>query len=302
MIDVDRNVPAAPSVQAVVDSLKPGVVARYGDVYRTVLAEAEGDVSKTYDPDRAKRDTGMGNLITDALRHETRTEIALTVTGLVSEGLYAGPLLGADLFRPVSYGYDQATGLGLRIATLDLLGSELRAGMEACLSYAGVTETFDLQVSGMRFRYDSRRPVGERVRSVRIHGRPLDPTRLYSVTVNEGIAMLLPLMGVEARNLQILPDLEYDVLVDYVVRLGTVDYGSMGRVQDVAACGRNVFGRAQELRRQHFGRIRPPTTGAFSAGDSDPDKSDESPISSIGEAEARAGGMREPSGRVMSGI
>jgi 5'-nucleotidase / UDP-sugar diphosphatase len=239
LIDVDENVPAAPPIQAVVDSLKPGIVARYGDVYGTVLAEAADDVLKTYDPDRMKRDTGMGNLITDALRHETRTEIALTVTGLVSEGLYAGPLVGADLFRPVSYGYDQATGLGLKIATLDLPGSELLKGLEACLAYAGVTDTFDIQVSGLRFEYDSRKPVGERVRlpTLRVHGRRLEPDRLYSVTVNEGIALLLPLMGVQAQNLQIRPELEYDVLKDYVVGLGTVDYGSVGRVKDVAARG-----------------------------------------------------------------
>jgi 2',3'-cyclic-nucleotide 2'-phosphodiesterase (5'-nucleotidase family) len=237
LIDVDQGVPPAPPVQAMVDSLKPGIVARYGDVYQTVLAEAAVDVRKTYDPDRTKRDTGMGNLITDALRRKTHTEIALTVTGLVSEGLSAGPLVGADLFRPVSYGYDQATGLGLKVATLDLPGSELVKGMEACLAYAGLTDTFDLQVSGLRFHYDSRKPVGERVLvpTLRIHGRRLDPARLYSVTVNEGIALLLPLMGVEAQNLRIRPDLEYDVLRDYVVRLGTVDYGSVGRVKDVAA-------------------------------------------------------------------
>ena len=102
-----------------------------------------------------------------------------------------------------------------------------------------MTETFDLQVSGMRFQYDSRKPVGQRVllATLRIHGRPLEPKHLYSVTVNEGIAMLLPMMGVEAQNVQILPDLEYDVLEDYVAGLGNVDYGSMGRVKDVAANG-----------------------------------------------------------------
>ncbi len=54
LIDVDENVPPAPRVQAVVDSLKAGIVARYGDVYGTVLADAADDVRKTYDPDRAE--------------------------------------------------------------------------------------------------------------------------------------------------------------------------------------------------------------------------------------------------------
>jgi 5'-nucleotidase/UDP-sugar diphosphatase len=237
LIDVDDTVPPAPAVKAVVDSLKPGVTARYGDVYNLVLAQAEDDILKRYDPNRDKRDTGMGNLITDALRHKTRTAIALGVTGLISEGLAAGPLVGADLFRPVSYGYDRATGLGLKIATLQLLGSELLKGMETCLAYAGLVDTFDLQVSGLRFEYDSRKQVGHRVLldSVKIHGHPIEPGRKYTVTVNEGIAMLLPLMGVQAENVQILPDLECNVLKDYVVGLGNVDYRSEGRVRDIAA-------------------------------------------------------------------
>ena len=247
LIDVDENVDADPFVQGVADSLKPAIVTRYGDVYGTVLATAARDIRKTYDPDRDERDTGMGNLITDALRHRTHAEIALGVTGLISEGLYAGPLVGADLFRPVSYGYDRATGLGFKIATLELTGAELVKGMEACLSYAGLADTFDLQVSGLRFAYDSGKPVGQRVlmRTLRIHGRPIDLTRLYKVTVNEGIALLLPLMGVQARNLVILPDLEYHVLEDYVVRLGLVDYGSRGRVRDVAARCHRAFQAAR---------------------------------------------------------
>ena len=108
--------------------------------------------------------------------------------------------------------------------------------METCLVYTGLTTTFDLQVSGMRFRFDSRQPAGQRVllHSVRIHGRPLDPARTYTVTTNEGIATLLPMMGVTVENAQVLPTLEYAALKDYVVDLGVVAYSANGRVRDEA--------------------------------------------------------------------
>ncbi len=236
LIPIDASVPPAPSVQAVIDQLKQLIVQKYGPVYTEVLAQAADDVPDSYDPTRAKRDTAIGNLVADALRHATGTEIGLTVSGLVSEGLYAGPLVGADLFRPVSYGYDSATGLGFQLATFDVLGSELLKGMETCLVYTGVTTTFDLQVSGMRFRFDSRKPAGQRVLlgSVRIHGQVIDPAQTYSVTTNAGIAMLLPLMGVSITNLELLPTLEYSALKDYVVELGVVSYSASGRVRDEA--------------------------------------------------------------------
>lgn len=234
LIPVDAAVPPAPGIQEAVDQLKAGIVTTYGDVYRTVLATAERDLGTGTDPEKDKRDSAMGNLITDAMRNRTGTDVAITANGLISEGIAAGPIVGADLFRPVSYGYDPETGLGLKLATFDTRGSELVEGLEIGLAYLGISEDFFLQLSGMRFRYDSTRPAGNRVLpgSVHVGGRKLDPAAIYSVTVNEGLAMLLPAMGIEVSNLRLLPDLEYIVLRDYVARLGTVGTGSQGRIRD----------------------------------------------------------------------
>ncbi len=67
-----------------------------------------------------------------------------------------------------------------------------------------------------------------------VGGRKLDPLATYSVTVNEGLAALLPAMGLQLSNLKVLPDLEYVVLRDYVMRIGEVETGSQGRIMDVA--------------------------------------------------------------------
>ena len=179
----------------------------------------------------------MGDLITDALRAKTGTDIAITANGLISEGIFKGPIVGIDLFRPVSYGYDPATGLGLKIATFRIAGAELVKGLETGLAYLGVNEDFFLQVSGMSFAYDPRADVGARVsacsRSAST-GSPSTPIALYTVTVNEGIAALLPMMGVEVSELQMLPDLEYNVLKDHVVALHRVDVRPEGRIVDVS--------------------------------------------------------------------
>ena len=236
LIPLDKTVPGAPEVQAVVDQLKAGIVQEYGDVYHTKIGYAPLDVKTTFDARWDMRDTGMGNLITDALRLKTHTDIAITADGLISEGITHGWIVGADLFRPVSYGYDPATGLGLKVVTLKMAGAELIKGLETTLAYYGISEDFFLEVSGMTFKFDSSKDVGSRVvlSSVRINGKPLNPTKLYSCTVNEGIAMLLPLMGIQFSDMVLLPDLEYNVLKDYVHRLYFPLYTSQGRIRDVA--------------------------------------------------------------------
>ncbi len=236
LLPVDERVRPLPQVQGVVDELKRGIVARYGDVYELKLATAVRDLEMVTDPDRPERDSAMGDLITDAMRAKTGTDIAITANGLISEGIFKGSIVGIDLLRPVSYGYDQATGLGLKIATFRIAGAELIRSLETGLAYLGVNEDFFLQVSGMSFAYDPRAEAFARILpgSVRVHGQPLNPHRTYSVTVNEGIAALLPMMGVEVSELQMLPDLEYDVLKDHVVSLHRVDVTPEGRIVDTS--------------------------------------------------------------------
>jgi len=218
-----------------VDDLKQGIIATYGDVYRLKLATAVDDLETTANQKQCRRDSAMGDLITDALRAKTGTDIAITANGLISEGIFRGPIVGVDLFRPVSYGYDPVTGLGLKIATFDITGAELVKGLETGLAYLGINEDFFLQVSGMSFEYNASAPAGERVvlASVRVQGHPLDPFATYTATVNEAIAMLLPLMGVQVDNLQPRPDLEYDVLKDFVIDLHRVNFRPEGRIVEV---------------------------------------------------------------------
>ncbi len=236
LLPVDEDVRPLTQVQNVVDDLKQGIVARYGDVYNLTLATAVHDLETTTDPEQPERDTAMGDLVTDALRAKTGTDIALTANGLVCKGIPRGPIVGVDIFRPVPFGYDPATGLGFKIATFRITGAELVEGLETGLAYLGINEDFFLQVSGMSFKYDPRAAVGARVlaASVRVHGRRIDPEQTYSVTVNEAVAALLPLMGVEVSDLQLLPDLEYDVLKEHVVALHRVNVRPEGRIVDVS--------------------------------------------------------------------
>jgi 5'-nucleotidase/UDP-sugar diphosphatase len=236
ILPVDRWVRPDPAIAGIISGLKAGIVAQYGDVYRTVVGYAKDELAKKYDAKSPVRDTPLGNLITDAFRKKTSTDIAITPDGLISEEIYAGRIVGADVFRAVSYGFDEGTGKGFKLATLDLAGAELVKSLEVGLSQIEVGDDFFLQVSGMSFNYDPKQPVGQRVKleSIRIKGKPIDPTATYSVTVNTGVVALLDFAGVHAENVALLPDFEYDVLKDYIATLGVVRYQTEGRIKDVS--------------------------------------------------------------------
>jgi len=236
VIPVDWKVPAFPQIQGVVDQLKKGIVARYGDMYHKVVGVAIHELEKLYDPKSPLRDTPLGNLVTDACRKKGGTEMAIAANGFISQKIYGGMIVGADIFRSLSYGFDPATGLGFKLARISMTGLDLVAGLETVLSFLGLSDDIFLQVSGMKYKYDATKPVGSRVLvpSIRINGKPLDPVANYTVTVNEGIVALLPLLQVNATVLDVLPDLEYNVVRDYIRKLGVVWYFAEGRIRDVS--------------------------------------------------------------------
>ena len=234
LVPVDKHVPRDPTVQGFVDQLKAGIMGAYGDVYRKVVAEAVMDLDQEFDAARPWRDTPLGDLVTDAYRHTTHSDIAVTAIGLTGEKIYAGPIVGNDVFHVLCYGYDQASGLGFTLATGTIDAANLVKGLEIGVSELEVTQDFVIQVSGMEYAYDAGKPAGERVNlaSIRIHGRPLDPARSYTITTNSGIIGLLSVLGVTIGNVQIRPDLEYNVLRDHLHELRVVRPCTEHRIVD----------------------------------------------------------------------
>jgi len=234
IIDVDGTVPEVPEIQATVEDLKAGIEAQFGPLFHDVIAKAPSDVNKRFDAHLPLRDAPMGNLVTDAYRAYAGTDVAITALGLISEKLSRGPILGADLFRSLSYGFDEETGFGFKMATFDIPGVELVKGMEIGLSQLEIGDDFFLQYSGMRFNYDPSKPVGERVdlSSIRINGRKWSPAATYSVCVNTGIAMLLGSLGVSVDNLVLHDRLEYDVVREYIAGMKNVAVNSQGRIRE----------------------------------------------------------------------
>jgi hypothetical protein len=125
----------------------------------------------------------------------------------------------------------------LPLATFEITGGELLKGLEFGVSLIEHTDDFLVQVSGVRYRYNSSNPPGSRVLPGRVSvaGRPLDPSMAYTATSNLGVVLLLPMAGVEISNVQVLPDGGYSALRVYAASRGVVTRPPGGRIRDTGA-------------------------------------------------------------------
>jgi 2',3'-cyclic-nucleotide 2'-phosphodiesterase (5'-nucleotidase family) len=250
LLAVDDNVPEVPEVADVVDVLVQGVEAdpRYGPVYTEIIAEAAADIERDFIEGDRRKDTPMGNLVTDAYRDETETDIALASWGFISQKLYDGPLCGADIFQTVPYGYDEESGLGFKLMTFELTGADIWTGLEATTELAPLMHDLYMQVSGMSFQYDPSKPPGQKIDWILIGDEPIDSFAVYTVTANSGVtAAMVEIAQVGPQNLQDTGLTEYHVVRDYIVENSPIEYQVEGRILEVLRPSDIVAGSGPEV-------------------------------------------------------
>ncbi|MFC3886010.1 5'-nucleotidase C-terminal domain-containing protein [Bacillus songklensis] len=109
------------------------------------------------------------------------TVIALQNGGGVRATIQPGDITLDEVFQVMPFG----NSLGI----LDLTGAEIREALELSVKDAPNPFGGFLQVSGLKFTYDSRKPVGEKVITVEVKEKdgnyvPLDDAKHYFVATN----------------------------------------------------------------------------------------------------------------------
>lgn len=232
-VQLNPAVPVAPQHPEVA-----AIVGKYSAAAKPladrVIAILPAAVSAARDLHGAQR---LGELVADAQLAWTRkagAEIAFMNAGGVRSDLVPkanGSVTYGQLFAL------QPFGNGLVVQTLT--GAELRQLLE---------QQFPPQISdsaqpkmlspskGFRFEYDLKRPAGERIVSVTLNGRPIDPAATYRVTTNSflssgGDGFTILKNGRDKSDLGI----DLDALESYLA--GSPQVPSGGRVRDVNAIG-----------------------------------------------------------------
>ncbi|WP_342360658.1 bifunctional UDP-sugar hydrolase/5'-nucleotidase [Terrarubrum flagellatum] len=161
-----------------------------------VVKKYEGELSKELDVDLGvtsvpldsttisvrTRETAIGNLFADAIKASTGAEAAIVNGGGIraNKQYTAGQkLTRRDILTELPFG--NVTVM------IELKGSDLKAALENGVSLYEARAGRFAQVSGIKYEFDPKLPVGQRVTSVSVNGAPLDPAKSYKVAANEYI-------------------------------------------------------------------------------------------------------------------
>ncbi len=272
-IHLDESIPEEPTILGEVNNLITEIENDYGPVYTQQIGYATAYFEEKADSLTLPgyHDTPIGNLVTDAFRAKTGTDIAIEAGGSTAQPLYPGPLVAADAFRVIGYGFNEVNGLGFRLATGDIKGADFWNGIEMVLSFnefnpISLNDEFLPQVSGMRYKYNPYNQPGERLVEITIGegNEPIDPSATYSITGNEfSLVFFTTYLQIPVNNVYLYEDsTEFQVLAEYISSQQTITPNVEGRIQAVKANAveGEVYGPNNYQLKQNYPNPFNPTT------------------------------------------
>lgn len=156
LITIDRGMPMDPATQKVVKSWQDSLVKRLGveRVIGTTTFALDGR-----DAANRAQESPLGDVVTDAIRLGTGADAAVMNAGTmrIDDVLPPGPMTNYQLESIFLFPDDT------RIMTFPITGARLREILEHGVADGSVGKGAYLQVSGLKYSWDRRRPSGSRI-------------------------------------------------------------------------------------------------------------------------------------------
>lgn len=239
LVDLSKKTDDAEVVQI----LKP-----YTDAVTALSAESIGvSASVALDGERANvrtKETNLGNLITDGMLATAKTINDKTVAAFTNGGGIRASINEGD----ITLGEVLTTmPFGNTLGIMKLTGAEIKTALEHSVSLAPEQNGAFLHVSGIKFTYDSKKAVGQRVQSVEIsdgNGKyaPVNAIATYFVATNTFTAKGGDNFDVFAKvyadgRVSEPGNVDYEMFLEYLKSLpeGKVNPTVDGRIKDISA-------------------------------------------------------------------
>jgi 5'-nucleotidase / UDP-sugar diphosphatase len=185
------------------------------------------------------KETNLGNLITDGMLAKAKTinpdtVVALTNGGGIRESIDEGDITMGEILTVMPFG----NSLGI----MNLTGKEIKEALEHSVSQAPNANGAFLQMSGLKFTYDSSKPAGERVISAEVNNgtdyATLDEDASYFVATNtftakggDGYDMFKK--AYDEGRVSEPGYVDYEMFTEYLQTLETVDPAVEDRIVDI---------------------------------------------------------------------
>jgi|UniRef100_A0A7V3VUQ4 2',3'-cyclic-nucleotide 2'-phosphodiesterase (5'-nucleotidase family) len=186
-----------------------------------VIGYAKNDLTRA-----GFEESPMGNLITDAMREYFNADIAIHNSGGIRANLKKGEITYRDCYY--------VDALSNTAVLMKMTGEQVIKALEVGVN--GHHAIF--QVSGIRFKYNSKKPINERVIEVNLEdGTPLDPKKDYLVVTNSFLAGGSGDYAIfkEGKDTQYTFTYLRNIIADYIKKHSPIDKQIEGRIIDVAS-------------------------------------------------------------------
>lgn len=222
-IPVTDAVPDDPGVAAVVGDYEKQLNASLGEVIgkTSVVLDARASVVRF-------GESNLGDFLADVYKQALGADCALVNSGGVRSDTTYGPgdLTKKDFLSILPF---ENTLVKAR-----LTGAHIKRLLENGVSAAGQEDGRFPQVSGLEFTYDARRPVGSRVTSIELGGKPIEPEKSYTMAVNA--YLLGGGDGYDFKGSEVLvkPEegpVEPDMVMEAIKKMGTIAPQVEGRIK-----------------------------------------------------------------------
>lgn len=157
------------------------IVEQYSKQVNALMGRTIGEALVDLDGENVRtRETNLGDLITDIMRQQSNSQIALTNGGGIRASIRKGNITLNDIYTALPFDN--------YIVAMKLTGREIKEVLEHGVSGVKLREGRFLQVSGLSFMYDPKMPQGLRVMDVSVGGTKMDMDATYTVCTNDFLA------------------------------------------------------------------------------------------------------------------
>ncbi len=181
----------------------------YGLGYSQIVAESSFDMESLDEMTANAVESGVGDLIADAFRYAVQTaegdkgeylHVSVEPLGEIRSSFTSGPIAINELFEVLSLGQGLDGSAGYPLVSFYLNGKEIKNCLETQATMAPTDSKYNLQVSGIKFKYNPSRIPFDRVYDIQISNSkgeygPILKEKLYRVCTPYYTAKMLAKMG-----------------------------------------------------------------------------------------------------------
>lgn len=202
------------------------IINKYSQKLDSLMNVKLGESAEDMVQPHSGMETNLGNMVTDMMREEAGTDIALLNSGCLRTNIMKGEVRFKDIYNVIPF--------TSKIVSLKMKGRDLLKVLEQS---AGREDDKVLQVSGLQVIYDSSKPEGQRIQGASTDdGIPIEPEKEYSVATIDYLAK-----GgdhytafTDAKPVNTSTEVLTDAVAKQVKNRGILMAGLTNRIQNIA--------------------------------------------------------------------